>query len=95
VGLIRGLALQGDRPHQSWSQRWNQAVCGTLTRMPGLTEPHSDLAGRLDFETLISDLSAKLVTASDETLQTVVEDALGRVIQFFGATAAAFSSSAR
>ena len=53
--------------------------------MPGLTEPHSDLAGRLDFETLISDLSAKLVTASDETLQTVVEDALGRVIQFFGA----------
>ncbi len=45
----------------------------------------ADLAGRLDFETLISDVSARLVTTSDEGFDTVIEEALGRVVRFFGA----------
>ena len=44
-----------------------------------------DLATRLDFETLIFDLSARLVAASDDAFPAVVEDALGRVIRLFGA----------
>ena len=48
-------------------------------------QSHSDLAGRLDFETLISDLSARLVTAPDDAFGTVIEEALGRVSRFFGA----------
>ncbi|MFO7695313.1 MAG: sigma 54-interacting transcriptional regulator [Vicinamibacterales bacterium] len=48
-------------------------------------QPTPDLASRLDFETLISGLSAKLVSASEDALQATVEEALGRVIRFFGA----------
>jgi signal transduction histidine kinase len=47
--------------------------------------PPPDLAARLDFETLLVDLSARLVAADDESFPAVVEDALGRVIRFFGA----------
>ena len=53
--------------------------------MPGPFQSPSDLAGRLDFETLISDLSARMVTAPDDAFETVIEEALGRVIRFFGA----------
>ena len=53
--------------------------------MLGLVPSNSDLAGRLDFETLISDLSARLVTAPDEAFDAVIEEALGHVIRFFGA----------
>jgi formate hydrogenlyase transcriptional activator len=47
--------------------------------------PAADLASRLDFETLISDLSAELASASDEAFPAAVEESLGRVIRFFGA----------
>ena len=48
-------------------------------------QPPADLATRLAFETLLVDLSARLVAASDDAFPAVVEDALGRVIRFFGA----------
>jgi len=48
-------------------------------------QPPEDLAARLDFETLLFDLSARLVAASDDAFPAVVEDALGRVTRFFGA----------
>ena len=53
--------------------------------MPPHVQPPEDLAARLDFETLLFDLSARLVAASDDEFPAVVEDALGRVIRFFGA----------
>jgi PAS domain S-box-containing protein len=48
-------------------------------------QPPADLATRLAFETLLFDLSARLVVASDDAFPAVVEDALGRVVRFFGA----------
>jgi PAS domain S-box-containing protein len=48
-------------------------------------QPPEDLATRLAFETLLFDLSARLVAASDDTFPAVVGEALGRVVRFFGA----------
>jgi len=53
--------------------------------MPPHVHPPEDLAARLAFETLLFDLSARLVAAPDDAFPAVVEDALGRVIRFFGA----------
>jgi signal transduction histidine kinase len=53
--------------------------------MSPLVQPPEDLAARLGFETLLLELSARLVVASDDTFPAVVEDALGRVVRFFGA----------
>ena len=43
-------------------------------------------ADRLEFETLISDTSAKLIHASPDELKAAIETALGQVMAFFGAT---------
>jgi PAS domain S-box-containing protein len=59
--------------------------CGTLMPMSLHVQPPENLATRLDFETLLVDLSARLVAASDDAFPSVVEDALGPVIRFFGA----------
>ncbi|MBP1634615.1 MAG: sigma54 specific transcriptional regulator with sensor, Fis family, partial [Acidobacteria bacterium] len=43
------------------------------------------LEDQLHFETLISDLSARLVAATDDAFPQTIEAALGEVVQFFGA----------
>ena len=53
--------------------------------MPPHLQPPEDLATRLDFETLLFELSARLVAASDDAFPAAVEDALGRVIRLVGA----------
>ena len=45
----------------------------------------ADLDNRLAFETLISDLSARLVAATDESFEETIESALRQVTEFFGA----------
>jgi formate hydrogenlyase transcriptional activator len=59
--------------------------CGTLIAMARHLESPADLTNRLDFETLIADVSARLVSAPDDEFPTIVEEALGRVIRLFGA----------
>jgi transcriptional regulator with GAF, ATPase, and Fis domain len=53
--------------------------CGTVATPAA----HAD---RLEFETLISDTSAKLIHASPDELRAAIETALGQVMAFFGAT---------
>jgi len=45
----------------------------------------TDLKNQLAFETLISDVSAKLVAAPDQTLTSTIETALEETARFFGA----------
>jgi formate hydrogenlyase transcriptional activator len=53
--------------------------------MSGDVQPPVVAGSRLDFEMLISDLSAKLTSASDEAFPEAVEESLGLVVRFFGA----------
>ena len=45
--------------------------------------PFDQADSRLEFETLISDTSAALMTAMPEQVERVIEEALGRVREFF------------
>jgi PAS domain S-box-containing protein len=49
------------------------------------SRPSSPLEGRLEFETLIADTSARLMTAPPEQIDGAIESALGRVREFFQA----------
>ena len=50
----------------------------------------ADLESQLDVETLISDVAARLVAASDEDLPSAVESALEAVTRFSGADRSQF-----
>ena len=64
---------------------WLAANCGRLGPMSQSRHVSADLDNRLAFETLISDLSARLVAATDESFEETIESALRQVTEFFGA----------
>ena len=57
-------------------------------------DEHVNLEGRLEFETLISDTSARLMAASPEQVDAAIEGALDRVREFFRADRCALLSVA-
>lgn len=80
------LSLACVTNERSWSdadianiRRFSQVFGGALTRL----RAYQLLQRRIQFETLITDLSAQLITASADDIDMHIKDALARVLKFF------------